>query len=167
MADFLTLSLRHNSWANRSLLDFCSGLPPGLLERRAPENLRTVREALAHILGAEQRYLAGLGFALEGKPLLESDDPSLEQLRALAPRLADAWERVAAAGLDLEREVSGPRGALARLGIVLAQAVHHGSDHRSQIGATLGALGVEPPDLDLWAYGVALGWVRLPEGPGT
>ncbi|HZV48784.1 MAG TPA: DinB family protein [Candidatus Dormibacteraeota bacterium] len=166
MTDFLTLSLRHNSWANQALLDFCAGLDPELLERRVPDNLRTIREALAHILGAEQRYLRALGHGLEGSPLMEPDDPTLEQLRALAPRLAAAWEQVAAAGVELEQEDTGPRGTT-RLGIVLAQAVHHGSDHRSQICTTLGALGVEPPDLDLWTYGATIGWVRFPDQPGS
>jgi uncharacterized damage-inducible protein DinB len=166
MNGFLRLSLRHNSWANQALLDFCADLDPALLERRVPANLRTVREALAHILGAEQRYLRVLGHGLEGSPVMEPDDPTLDQLRALAPRLAAAWERVALADVDLEREHAGRRGRT-RLGIVLAQAVHHGSDHRSQVCTTLGALGVEPPDLDLWAYGASVGWVRFPDRPGT
>ncbi|HLH70172.1 MAG TPA: DinB family protein [Candidatus Dormibacteraeota bacterium] len=159
MNSFLELSLRHNSWANQTLLDFCAGLDPELVERRALDNLRTIRETLAHILAAEQRYLRALGHGLDGNPVMEPDDPTLDQLRAIAPMLTVAWERVAVAGIDLEQERTGPRGT-ARLGLVLAQAVHHGSDHRSQVCATLGALGVEPPDLDLWAYGGAIGWVR-------
>jgi uncharacterized damage-inducible protein DinB len=39
------------------------------------------------------------------------------------------------------------------MGIRLAQALHHGTDHRSQICTALTALGVEPPDIDLWAFG--------------
>lgn len=160
MNDFLQLALAHNSWANRELLAFCSGLDPDLLEKRAPENLRSVRETLAHLLAAEQRYLRLLGHPLAGPAVLESDDPSLDQLQEVASRLAAAWEQVTAAGVDLERELSGPRGT-ARAGVVLVQAVHHGSDHRSQVCTTLGALGVEPPELDAWAYGTSRGWVQL------
>ena len=42
-------------------------------------------------------------------------------------------------------------------GIRLAQVIHHGTDHRSQICTALTQLGVEPPEIDVWAYGVASG----------
>jgi uncharacterized damage-inducible protein DinB len=38
------------------------------------------------------------------------------------------------------------------IGIRLAQVLHHGSDHRSQICTALTSLGVTPPEIDLWAY---------------
>ena len=41
------------------------------------------------------------------------------------------------------------------LGFRLAQVVQHGTDHRSQICTALTSLGVEPPAIDLWAYGDA------------
>jgi hypothetical protein len=40
-------------------------------------------------------------------------------------------------------------------GLLLVQAVHHGNDHRTQICSTLGALGLEVPELDGWEY-----WAR-------
>jgi uncharacterized damage-inducible protein DinB len=41
----------------------------------------------------------------------------------------------------------------------LAQALHHGTDHRSQICSSLTSLGVEPPGIDVWEYGFANGRV--------
>jgi uncharacterized damage-inducible protein DinB len=41
----------------------------------------------------------------------------------------------------------------------LAQALHHGTDHRSQICTTLTSLGVEPPGIDVWNFGVEVGRV--------
>ena len=38
----------------------------------------------------------------------------------------------------------------AAMGIGLAQALHHGTDHRSQICTTLTTLGVEPLGIDVW-----------------
>jgi carboxymethylenebutenolidase len=46
------------------------------------------------------------------------------------------------------------------LGIRVAQIVHHGSDHRSQVCTGLTSLGVQPPDIDLWAYGAEMGKTR-------
>ena len=40
-------------------------------------------------------------------------------------------------------------------GIVLAQAVHHGSDHRSQICTILTTLGLTIPPIGLWDYAEA------------
>jgi hypothetical protein len=37
--------------------------------------------------------------------------------------------------------------------VLINQFVHHGSDHRAQIGTILGAHGLATPDLDVWTYG--------------
>jgi uncharacterized damage-inducible protein DinB len=52
---------------------------------------------------------------------------------------------------------------LAPKGIRLAQVLHHGTDHRSQICTVLTQLGIEPPLFDVWDYGEAHG--RLVETP--
>jgi hypothetical protein len=43
--------------------------------------------------------------------------------------------------------------------VIASQFIHHGSDHRAHIGSILGAHGVEPPDIDVWAYGRSIGEV--------
>ena len=53
----------------------------------------------------------------------------------------------------------------APLSIRLAQAVHHGTDHRSQICTALTSLGIEPPFIDVWAFGETDG--RVIETPPT
>jgi uncharacterized damage-inducible protein DinB len=40
--------------------------------------------------------------------------------------------------------------------IVMIQAINHGIDHRSQIATLLSQQGIEPPDLDSWAYNDAM-----------
>ena len=40
----------------------------------------------------------------------------------------------------------------APLGIRIAQALHHGTDHRSQVCTALTSLGVEPPAIDAWDF---------------
>ena len=42
----------------------------------------------------------------------------------------------------------------ATVGIRFAQGLHHGTDHRSQICTALTSLGVEPPPIDVWDFGV-------------
>jgi hypothetical protein len=41
------------------------------------------------------------------------------------------------------------------------KVVHHGTDHRSQVCTALTSLGVEPPDIDVWAYAREFGRERL------
>jgi uncharacterized damage-inducible protein DinB len=46
------------------------------------------------------------------------------------------------------------------MGFQLAGVLQHGTDHRSQVCTALTSLGVEPPQIDLWAYGEATGRTR-------
>lgn len=39
------------------------------------------------------------------------------------------------------------------MSIRLAQALHHGTDHRSQIATALTSLGIAPPEIDVWDFG--------------
>ena len=46
------------------------------------------------------------------------------------------------------------------LGFRLAQVIHHGTDHRSQVCTALTSFGLTPPEIDLWSYGEATGRTR-------
>ena len=46
-----------------------------------------------------------------------------------------------------------------------SQALHHGTDHRSQICTALTTLGMEPPLIDVWDFGAEVG--RVTEIPPT
>jgi uncharacterized damage-inducible protein DinB len=54
-------------------------------------------------------------------------------------------------------DVTGETRYLAPVGVRLAQVVQHGTDHRSQVSTALTLLGVEPPDIAVWAYGETTG----------
>ena len=42
------------------------------------------------------------------------------------------------------------------VGVILAQLVHHGNEHRTQVTTILGSNGIEPPSVSAWGYGRAL-----------
>jgi uncharacterized damage-inducible protein DinB len=65
-------------------------------------------------------------------------------------------EAALASGFDPGRVIQMSRGT-ATAGIIAAQFIHHGSDHRAHVGTILGAHGVEPPDLDVWSYAREIG----------
>lgn len=67
-----------------------------------------------------------------------------------------AWQRLVAGDLDpmtvvVEYEDSGYE-THAPLGIRLAQALYHGTDHRSQVCTALTTLGIEPPAIEVWDF---------------
>jgi uncharacterized damage-inducible protein DinB len=80
-----------------------------------------------------------------------------------------AWSAVLRTELDPTAVVTRHRDdgstSTAPLAVRLAQVVHHGTDHRSQICTALTTLGIVPPDIDVWAYADAEG--RLSETPPT
>ena len=93
----------------------------------------------------------------------------LPELRAAMEGHGAAWSSVLGHDLDPDAVIvsRGDDGSEthAPLGIRLAQALHHGSDHRSQICTVLTTLGVEPPAIDVWDFGEQDG--RVVEVPPT
>jgi uncharacterized damage-inducible protein DinB len=55
----------------------------------------------------------------------------------------------------------------APLGIRLAQALHHGTDHRSQVCTALTTLGIEPPAIDVWDFAARDGLMFTVQSSGS
>jgi len=53
-----------------------------------------------------------------------------------------------------------PIGGEPLLGIVLAQLVHHGNEHRAHATTILGSHGRATPKIGAWTYGIANGISR-------
>ena len=142
---------RHNAWANLRLLDFCRDLNPSLLDATAAGIDGSIKDRLAHLIGAEED-LVGM---VEGMP--SSGPPprftSLDDLQERARWLSERWERALESAVHPERLVDSGQQRLVRIGTVLAQVVHHGNHVRSQICTILRSVDVRPPALDGWAYG--------------
>ena len=68
------------------------------------------------------------------------------------------WLELLGADLDPDAVVTDGDGEGYRRdasrGVRIAQAIHHGTDHRSQICTALTTLGLEPPLIDVWAFGL-------------
>ena len=151
----------HHVWATLRLLDTCLTLTPEQLETNVPGTYGTILDTQRHIVGADASYL----FVLSGGSvsMIEEDTMDLASLRARMETHGAAWEAVLATDPDPEAVVTRHREDGSRshapAGTRLAQAVQHGTDHRSQICTALTTLGIEPPEIDVWAYGWELGTV--------
>ena len=148
---------RHNSWATIRLVEFCRDLDPALLDTSATGTYGPIKETLAHVVGWEEVLAA----AIEGSGSQDAPPPfsTLDDLVERTRWLAERWERLLEPEPHAERliefGVTGDR-RLVRAGTVLAQVVHHGNHHRSQVCTALSTVGIAPPALDAWAYGARL-----------
>jgi len=132
-----------------------------------PGTYGSILETMRHLVGADSSYL----FSMTGgrTPLIDEDRMDLRELRAAMERNGAAWSSVLAQDPDpdtvLMRHREDGSETHAPAGIRLAQALHHGTDHRSQICTVLTTLSVEPPAIDVWDFGKHKG--RVVEVPPT
>jgi len=151
----------HHVWATLRVLDECLALSPEQLETAVPGTYGSILDTARHTVGADASYL----FVLSGGriALIEEDAMDLAVLRATMERHGAAWSSVLAEDPEPDRVLVRHRDdgseTAAPAGIRLAQALHHGTDHRSQICTALTTLGVVPPEIDVWDYGVVTGSV--------
>lgn len=153
----------HHVWATIRLLDACAELTPDGLATTVPGTYGSIMETLRHTVGADAGYLSLLSGGQ--RPEIEEEGMDLPALRDEMERNGPAWSAFLATELDPDATVVRHRDdgseSHAPLGVRLAQALHHGTDHRSQVCTALTTLGIEPPEIDVWAHADSLG--RLSE----
>jgi uncharacterized damage-inducible protein DinB len=158
-------SMAHHIWATERLIDACEVLTPEQLRAPAPGTYGPIVATLAHMVGSDGWYLTF--FRDWTNPIGEDEGVTLGELRSAITTNGGAWMDLLAGELDADADMVEQGDGWdfhAPLGLRLAQVIHHGTDHRSQICTALTSLGVEPPEIDLWAYGEGTGRTR-PEYP--
>ena len=150
--------LRHNAWANKTLLEFCAALEPAALDLSAAGTYGTLYGTLQHIVGGEQFYIRLLTDEMLGRPVRKTERRTLEDLIAIAA-LTGARAIDVAANDDVARVIA-PGEDQTTVGIVLAQLVHHGNEHRAHATTILGSHGRPSPKIGAWTYGIANGISR-------
>ncbi len=157
----------HHAWATVRLIDSCLELSPSQLATAVPGTYGSILDTLRHLVGADCGYLSTVTGGLVAR--IDEARMDLPALRAVMERNGAAWSTFVARDLDpddiLVRRRDDGSEVRAPLGIRLAQALHHGTDHRSQVCTALTTLGIEPPEIDAWAYAWQDG--RLVETPPT
>ena len=155
----------HHVWATLRVIDACLALSPEQLATSVPGTYGSIIDTLRHTVGADAGYL----YALTGGQVstIDEDHMDLPGLRAAMVSYGPAWASLLKDDLDPDAIVTRHREdgsqSHAPAGIRLAQALHHGTDHRSQICTALTTLGIEPPGIDAWDFAWEGG--RLSETP--
>jgi len=159
--DVLRAMFEHHIWATVTLIDALEGLPAERLDAEIPGTYGSMVATLTHLVEADSRYLARLYSS--SLPLPEDHPPRppadvRTEIHGNAARWAQALGQLDAGTLDA---TIGARDDYPRVthaeGLLLLQAIHHGNDHRTQIWSTLGALGLEVPELDGWEFWLTQG----------
>lgn len=152
----------HHVWATLRVIDACRPLTPDQLDTTAPGTFGSIIGTLRHLVGADTWYL----FALTGGRVagVDPDSLTLDELRSVMEASGPAWAALLEQDPDpdavvVRRRDDGSEGH-APAGIRLAQAIHHGTDHRSQVCTALTTIGVTPPDIDVWDYAESEGRLR-------
>ena len=163
MADSIVRdAFEHHLWANDKVLEACAGLSAAQLMEPVPGTYGPIIATLRHLVQADSFYL-WVQRGSTGEMIDSSNALDVAELRAANDGHGAEYRKLLAGPLDPDTEVPEHGDGwdfVATLGIRVAQILHHGSDHRSQVCTGLTALGFEPPDVDLWAYGRTKGMTR-------
>ncbi len=157
VADSSIDAFRHNAWATTKLLEFCHDLSERELDASdSTGTFGSIMDTLRHFVRAEGYYrfiLSGSWPDWEWSP---DETPGFDVLEERAKDNEQFWEEFLSAGVDPDKAViqegSDGKEYETTVGVVIAQILNHGNDHRSQISMMITQLGKEPPDLQAWAY---------------
>ncbi|MEP7059093.1 MAG: DinB family protein [Actinomycetota bacterium] len=144
----------HHVWATRRLIGACAELSPKQLETSVPGTYGSIVETLRHLVDTDAWY----AYRLNGEPsrFLSAEAFGFSELHAAMEGAATAWSRVLATDPDPGALVVGIADDGTEVywptSIRVAQALHHGTDHRSQICTALTTIGVVPPAIDVWDF---------------
>ena len=168
MNEVLIEAFQQKDWAMKTLIAACENCSVEELTQPAA-GFGSILATLNHLVSADARYVASVG---GGRADWETADnetnnlqaATLQELAAHAAENGAKWERFLHEPVDGERLAFLDDGAYeTHTAIVVMQALHHASVHGEQVCKCLEALGIEPPDLQPWAYADKTGrsrWLR-------
>lgn len=147
--------LRHMSWANQRVYDAVKVLPDLALDAYIVNTEWTAGRIMQHIVGGANWYI----FCLTEAPLRNIELPeSMVSLNSLQEQLAELDSKIfSQSELPDEyltiKEDNGSWGAMRST--ILAQAIYHAAEHRTQLIDALESKGFSPislDGLDLWRF---------------
>ena len=161
MDEYLLEAFRHNVWANKRLIEFCRELTPEQMAATTQGTYGSILDTLNHVVASDAGYLPRPKIK---RPEWAGDDQDIKGLDVLLARVEETvplWERYLSDPLDAEHLLLLDEGAYeVQATIPVVQALHHGNVHREQVCSILTSLGIQPPDLQVWAYAEETGLAR-------
>jgi uncharacterized damage-inducible protein DinB len=120
---------KHHIWATERILNACSGLSAAQLNAPCLGTYGSILDTLRHTVESDRWYAKRFPTG-EHLPGIEDDNQmTFAEMRMAMDANGEAWLKL------LETDL----------------------DHRSQICTALTSIGIEPPEIDVWAYADAAG----------
>jgi uncharacterized damage-inducible protein DinB len=139
-------------------LDALERLGPETLDGRIDGTYGSIAATLTHLVDSDARYQLRMREPSPPPPEDRAAPLSIDELRALVDEHERGWNEL----LDQLERGELEASIVARADdypdvqhaetLLFLQALHHGNDHRTQVCSTLGALGFEVPEMDVWEY---------------
>ena len=158
----LAIAIDYDSWATDKLAQFCAALPAGQRSLTTPGTMGTVEATLIHLVSARERYASALrGLPAPDDAIRETTTTDLSQVVARSKKLSEWFTEYGKGPIDVERIITrrAADGSTQQMpaGLLIAQFLHHGNEHRAQLGSIFGANGIEPPHYSAFNWGNELG----------
>jgi uncharacterized damage-inducible protein DinB len=148
----------YDAWANRRSLGACAALTPEQFTRDMGSSFHSVRDTLAHIVGAQFVWLERFHGRVPPGLLPAADFPDIATLSARSNEvqqgLSDYVNQISAedlAGSFEYRDLKGNAHRNVRWQ-TLQHLANHGTYHRGQITTLLRQLGAKPVSTDLIVF---------------
>ena len=148
----------YDAWANRRSLGACAVLTPEQFTRDMGSSFHSVRDTLAHIVGAQFVWLERFHGRVPAGLLPPADFPDVAKLSARSNEvqqgLSDYVNQLSGDDLAETFEYRDLKGNSHR-GLrwqTLQHVANHGTYHRGQITTLLRQLGAKPVSTDLIAF---------------
>jgi uncharacterized damage-inducible protein DinB len=148
----------YDAWANRRSLGACAALTPEQFTRDMGSSFHSVRDTLAHIVGAQFVWLERFHGRVPPGLLPAADFPDIATLSArsneIQQGLSDYVNQISPDDLAATFEYRDLKGNSHRnvRWQTLQHLANHGTYHRGQITTLLRQLGAKPVSTDLIAF---------------
>jgi uncharacterized damage-inducible protein DinB len=162
----LEAAFPHHVWATSRVIDACLDPSVEELETSVLGTRGPMLETLRHVVLSDAEEL----FPDRQRRIRHRRRTRLAEARVIMERNGSGWAEYISRSLDadamvLEVDKTDGYQRWAPVGFRLAQALHHGTDHRSQVCTALTTLGMEPPEIDVYHFGLDTGRIveKMPD----
>lgn len=138
-----------NLWANLRLFEACAALNSNQLSTSDAGAYGSIHSTLAHILDAEQWYVWLLLGEPEPYARVDADQLTVLEMHPHIEQSSRDLIKLAASADSLAPRKDG--GGI-NAGVVLAQAITHATEHRTNITTIIAKLNLPEVDVSVWAY---------------
>jgi uncharacterized damage-inducible protein DinB len=154
----ILLQFEYNRWANARLLEAAASLTNDQFTRDLSSSFSSIRDTLAHLLGAEEVWLMRWKGLSPGSML---DPASFPDIRSLKVRWAeveiDQWNflsKISDESLEEMVEYQNFQNEVWEypLWAMIYEMVNHATYHRGQVAAMMRQAGAQPTQLDFLVF---------------